>query len=71
MIISSRSLSPAKLSTHEFLLLATVLDTDIWLPGLVENLKGEVLEIGLYLEIIEFAADETLGVEDTNIDGMR
>jgi hypothetical protein len=64
-------MSPAKVSTHEFLLFATVLDTDVRLPRLVEDLKGEVLEIGLHLEIIEFAADETLGVEDTNIDGMR
>jgi hypothetical protein len=30
-----------------------------------------VLDIGLHLDIIEFAADEALGVEDTNIDGMR
>jgi hypothetical protein len=63
--------SPAKFSTHEFLLLATVLDTDVRLPGLVENLEGEVLDIGLHLDIIEFAADETLGVEDPNIEGMR
>jgi hypothetical protein len=62
---------PAAFSTHEFLLLATVLDTDVRLPGLVENLEGEVLEVGLDLLIIIFAADETLRVEDTNIDEMR
>jgi hypothetical protein len=59
------SVSSQSFSTHEFLLLTTVLDTDVRLPGLVENLEGEVLDIGLHLEIIEFAADETLGVEDT------
>jgi len=59
---------PAAFSTHEFLLLATVLDTHIRLPGLVENLEGEVLEVGLDLLIIIFAADETLRVKDTNIE---
>jgi len=53
---------PAAFSTHEFLLLATVLDTDARLPGLVEDFKGEVLEVGLDLLIIKFAADETLRV---------
>jgi hypothetical protein len=58
---------PAALSTHEFLLLATVLDTDVRLPGLVEDLEGEVLEVGLDLLIIILATDHTLRVEDTNI----
>jgi hypothetical protein len=62
---------PAAFSTHEFLLLATVLDTHVRLPGLVENLEGEVLEIGLDLLIIVFAADETLRVKHTNIGEMR
>ncbi len=62
---------PGAFSTHEFLLLTTVLDTDVRLPGLVENLEGELLEVGLDLLIIKFAADETLRVKDTNIGEMR
>ena len=53
------------LFTHEFLLLASVLNTHIGLPGLVKDLEWEVLDIGLHLCVIEFAADETFGVEDT------
>ena len=34
---------PAAFSTHEFFLLATVLDTHVRLSGLVESLEGEVL----------------------------
>ena len=34
---------PAAFSTHEFFLLATVLDAHVRLPGLVENLEGKVL----------------------------
>ena len=72
----ARGLAPkigvfATFSTHEFLLLATVLHTDVRLPGLVENLEGEVLEVGLNLLIIKFAADETLRIEDTNMGEMR
>jgi hypothetical protein len=63
--------SPTKFSTHEFLLLAAVLDTDVRLPRLVENPEGEVPDIGLHPGIIEFAADETFGIEDPNIDGIR
>jgi hypothetical protein len=63
--------SPTNLSAHKFLLLATVLNADVRLSGLVGNLEGEVLDIGLHLRIIEFAADETFGVQDSNIDGMR
>jgi hypothetical protein len=62
---------PVAYSTHEFLFLATVLDTDVRLPGLVEDLEGEVLEVGLNLLIIKFAANETLRVEHTNIDETR
>lgn len=51
--------------TYEFLLLATVFDANIGLAILVEDLKGEVLDIGLHFRIIELAADKTLGVEDT------
>jgi len=61
----------ATLFTYKFLLLASVLDTDIGLPSLVKALEWEVLEIGLHLCVIEFAADETFGVEDTKLDKMR
>ena len=54
-------------STHKFLLLATVMDTHVRLPGLVDNFEGEVLEISLDLCIIKFAADEALRVEDTDM----
>jgi hypothetical protein len=47
------------------------LDTDIGLPSLVKALEWEVLEIGLHLCVIEFAADETFGVEDPKLDEMR
>jgi hypothetical protein len=59
------------LFTHEFLILASILDTHIRLPRLVKDLEREVLDIGLHLCIIEFAADEAFGVEDTMLDGMR
>jgi len=72
MVISFKSsVFPAKFATHEFLLLTTVLDTNVGLPSLVENLEGEVLNIGLDLLVIIFTADETLGIEDTNIGEMR
>ena len=51
--------------TYEFLLLASVLDTDIRLPGLVEDLERKVLDVVLNFEVIKLPADETLGVEDT------
>ena len=61
----------ATLFTYKFLLLASVLDTDIGLPSLVKALEWEVLEIGLHLCVIEFTADETFGVEDTKLDEIR
>jgi hypothetical protein len=64
-------MSPTRLTTDKFFLLTTVLNTDVRLPDLVKNLEGEVLDIGLHPDIIEFAADETFGVEDPNIDGMK
>jgi hypothetical protein len=57
--------------THKFLLLATILDTDVRPPSPVENLEGEVLDVGLHLGIIEFAADETFCVGDPNIYEME
>ena len=50
--------------THEFLVLTTVLYTDVRLRTLVEDGEGEVLDVGLHLRIRELAANETLGVED-------
>jgi hypothetical protein len=72
----TRGLAPkmsvtAAFSTHEFLLLATVLDTDVRLLVFVENLEGEVLEVGLDFLVIIFAADHTLRVKDTNIGEIR
>ena len=52
------------ITSYEFLGLATVLDLDVGLASLVDNLEGEVLDIGLNLSIAELATDETLSVED-------
>ena len=49
--------------TYEFLVLATVLDLDVWLSSFVDDLEGEVLDIGLDLGIGGFATNEALGVE--------
>ena len=51
--------------TYEFLVLATVLNLDIWLPILVDDLEGEVLDVGLDFKIEEFTTDKTLNFEDT------
>ena len=73
MTTKGRSLVAAEVSqsnplfTHEFLLLASVLDTNIRLPGLVEDLEREVLDVVLHFELIKLAAYETLGVEDTEM----
>ena len=40
------------------------MDLDVGLASLVDNLEGEVLDIGLNLSIAELATDETLSVED-------
>ena len=39
------------------------MDPDVWLAGLVEDLEGEVLDIGLDFCIGEFTANETLSIE--------
>ena len=44
--------------------LAAVLNLNGGLATLADDLEGEVLDVGLHLGIIEFAADETLCVED-------
>ena len=44
--------------------LALELDLDGGLAGLIDNLEGEVLHVGLDLSIAELAADKALGVED-------
>jgi hypothetical protein len=51
--------------TYEFLILATILDPNVWLATLVDDLEGEVLDIGLHFSIGEFATNETFGIEDT------
>lgn len=51
--------------TYEFLVLATVLDPHVWLSGFVNDLEGEMLDIGLNFDIREFATNETLGIENT------
>jgi hypothetical protein len=64
--ISSNRSTPRRIfTTHEFLVLATVLHAHIGLPALVKDLEREMLDIGLDLGFIEFAADETLRIEDT------
>jgi len=55
------------LFTHEFLLLALVLNMNIGLPSLVEDLEREALDVILHFEVIKLAANEMLGVEDTEI----
>jgi hypothetical protein len=45
------------------------LHTNIGLPGLVEDLEGEMLDIGLHLGVIVLAADKTFGVEYAGMDG--
>ncbi len=52
-------------NTHKLLLLTTVLNADVRLSALAEDLKGEMLEIGLHFSIVKLATNETLGVEDT------
>jgi hypothetical protein len=51
--------------TYEIFLLATILDLDVRFASLVEDLEGEVLNIGLHFGIVELSADETLCIEDT------
>jgi len=54
--------------TYEFLILATILNPDVWLATLVEDLEGEVLDIGLHFRFGEFATNETLSIEHTRED---
>ena len=67
LVAADRGHQSGPFFTYEFLLLASVLDTNIGLPGLVEDFEGEVLDVVLHFEVIKLAADETLGVEDTEI----
>jgi len=48
----------------EGLLLALELNLDDRLAGLIDDLEGEVLHIGLNLSIGELASDQTLSIED-------
>lgn len=45
--------------------LAAVLNLNGGLATLADDLEGEVLDVGLYLGVIEFTADETLRIEDS------
>jgi len=65
--LASKGSNSNQVSTHEFFLLATVLDTNIGLAAFIEDFKGEVFDIGLDFGILVFTTDETLGIEDTNI----
>ena len=57
--------------TYEFLILATVLNLNVRLATLVEDLEGEVLDIGLDFCIGEFATNETLGIEHAEDDDQH
>ena len=46
---------PAALSTHEFFLLATVLDAHVRLPGLVENKERKVCALRHWVRGIDQA----------------
>jgi len=51
--------------THKFLVLATVLNLDVWLAVLVDNLEWKMFHILLHFRIGEFTTDETLDIKDT------
>lgn len=53
-----------KQKTYELFLLTTVLNFDDRLSTLGHDLEREVLHIRLHLGVIEFPANETLGIED-------
>lgn len=50
-------------ATHKFLHFTSVFDFNVRLRGFVDDLEGEVLDIGLDLGIGGFATNEALGVE--------
>ena len=49
---------------YEFLGLARVHDLDVRLASLVDDLEGEMLHIGLSLDVVELAAEARHDVED-------
>lgn len=51
-------------TTHELLLLSSILDLNDGLAGLVDNLERPVLHVGLDLGIGELSTNQSLGVED-------
>ena len=53
--------------TYEFLVLATVLNPDVRLASLIEDLEGEVLDIGLDFCVGELSTNETLGIEHAEV----
>lgn len=57
--------------TYKFLVLATILNPNVRLAGLVKDREGEVLDIGLNFGLGEFTANETLSIEDTGEDDQQ
>ena len=51
--------------TYKFFFLATVFNTDVGLASFAEKLEWEMLDILLYLCIIEFASNEAFCIENT------
>jgi hypothetical protein len=56
--------------THEFLLLASVLDLNVRFGVFAEDLKREVLQVGLHLSVSKLAANETLSIENAREKNM-
>ena len=52
--------------TYEFLVLSTVRNADVRLALPIEDLEGEVLDIGLDFNIAELASNETLSIENAS-----
>jgi hypothetical protein len=65
------SLLGEALRAYEFLVFATVLNSNVRLAALVQDLEWEVLDIGLHFCVFELPTDETLGVEDPKIGGVN
>jgi len=54
-------------SIYEFLILAMVLDLNVWFAIFLDGLEGEVLDVGLHPRIGEFTVNETLSAEDSTL----
>lgn len=51
--------------TYKVLLISTVLHTDVGLAVLFDDLEGPVLHVLFDFRVVNLAANETLGVEDS------